>query len=157
MLLGFIFLLERKIHFTKLGLQGFIFMVKGLAYFSKLFNFLAILLAKSLHMKTFLVKLFDLDLVVLGIEKLPSSFGEFHPEHFNLVGQPLDFNSLEDNNKLNIIAEVSLLIVGQVLDNRSKYEWAYFLRSSLYAKESATRDVDIKFRFAPLFGVLLNT
>jgi len=96
-------------------------MIEGLADFTELLNFLTILLTKSLHMKTFLIQFFDLDFIILSIEELPSSFGEFHSEHFNLVRQSLDLNSLKDDNKLNIIAEVSLLIIGKILDNRSKY------------------------------------
>lgn len=68
-------------------------------------------------MEALLVKLFNLDLVVLGVKELSASLCQLHAQYLDLVGEPFDFDGLEDYDELNVIAQVDLFVVGQVLDH----------------------------------------
>lgn len=75
------------------------------------------LLQLILVVKHLLCQLFNLHLVVSCIEKLSFRFLQPHPQNFNLVGESFNLNSLEDHHKVYAIPQVTLLIVGQILDS----------------------------------------
>lgn len=91
-------------------------MVKGLANLIKLLILLPKLLQLVLVVVTLLGELPDLHLVVLSVEELPLCFFELHPQELNLIGKAFYFNGLEDYNEVHVLAEIVLLVVGQVLD-----------------------------------------
>jgi hypothetical protein len=57
-----------------------------------------------------------LHFVVLSIKELSFVFLDPHPQNFNLLRQSLNFDGLEHNDELYILTQISLLVVGQILN-----------------------------------------
>lgn len=110
--------------------KGLANLIKLLILLPKLSHFLPKLLQLVLVVVTLLCELPDLHLVVLSVEELPLRLFELHPQELNLIGKAFYFNGLEDYNEVHVLAEIVLLVVGQVLDAGSTLAMVYFLRSS---------------------------
>ena len=91
-------------------------MVQGLANLVELFVLLPILVDFLLLGEALLCQLSYLDLVVGNVEKLPFIFLQPYPQHLYFLGKALDLNGLENNDELNVIAEVCFAIVREVLN-----------------------------------------
>lgn len=91
-------------------------MVKGFTYFVQFLILLPVLVDLLLLTETLLGQFPDLHFVVARVEQLPLIFFYLHPQHFHFLRQPLDFDRLEHHNKLDVVPQVSLPIVGQILD-----------------------------------------
>jgi len=109
-------------------------------------KFLLILCNSTLLTETFLSKLSDLNLIVLGVEKLPFCLFKFDSQQLDLSRQSLNFDSLKDNNETDVISKIGFFVIGEILNARSTCIGSYFLRSSLKAVESLTRAVEMKER-----------
>ena len=124
--------------------KGLANLVKFLIFLPKLTIFLPKLLQLVLVVEALLGELSDLHLIVLRVEELPLCLFELHPQELNLIREALDFNGLEHDDEVHVLAEIVLLVVGQVLDPGSSLRMRYFRRSSAYATESLTMAVEMK-------------
>ena len=129
-LLGLVFLLEREVNVGKLVLQHLVFVVEGLADLVQFLIFLAVLVDLLLLGEASFGQLANLHLITTGIEQLPLVLLDPHAQDLHLLRQSLDLDGLEHHDELQILAEVGLLVVGQVLDARPDSELTYLRRSS---------------------------
>lgn len=95
-------------------------MIEGLTYLAKLVNFITIVLPLLFKPKALFSEFPDLNLIILIVEHLPLVFLEPNPKHLDFIGKPLDFNGLEDHNKLKILPQICFLVVGQILNPGSQ-------------------------------------
>lgn len=91
-------------------------MIQSLTDFVQFLVFLSVLINLFFLGETFLSQLSDLHLIILRVEELPFVFFDAHSENLNLLRKSFDFNSLKYNDKLDIISEIGLFIVGQILN-----------------------------------------
>lgn len=129
-LLGLVLLLEREINVIELILEHFILVVESLANFVQFLVLLAVLVDLLLLRETFFRQLSNLNLVVTSVKELPLVLFELDSQHLNFLGQPFDLDGLKNNDELYVIPEISLLVVGQVLNAGPMWVLMYFLRSS---------------------------
>jgi hypothetical protein len=146
-LLSLVLLLEGEVDIGQFVLEHFVLVVERLADLIEFLVLLPVLINLLLLRKTALSQLADLHLVVAGVEELAFVLLDADAEHFYLLREALDLDGLEDHDELYVVAQVRLLVVGQVLDARPDSQDAYLRRSSPYASESFTIAVEIKERF----------
>jgi len=129
-LLGLVLLLEGEVDVGKLVLEHFVLVVEGLADLVQFLVLLAVLVDLLLLREAALGELPDLHLVVAGVEELPLVLLGAHTQHLDLLREPLDLDRLEHHDELQVLAQVGLLVVGQVLDAGPLSEGEYLRRSS---------------------------
>ncbi len=53
-----------------------------------------------------------MDFVIGRVEELSFALFKFDSKDFNLTGEAFDFDGLEDDDELNVFAEVGFFIIG---------------------------------------------
>jgi hypothetical protein len=109
---GLKFLLQGDVHLGKSLFEHLIFMIKCLTNLVEFFHFFTILLPFPFHGETFLSEFSDLDFVIGRVEELSFALFKFDSKDFNLTGEAFDFDGLEDDDELNVFAEVGFFIIG---------------------------------------------
>lgn len=93
-------------------------MIEGFADLIEFLILLAVLIDLLLLREAALGELADLDLVIGGIEELAFVLLEPDSEDFYFLREALNLDGLEHHDKLYVLSEVGLLVVGEVLDAR---------------------------------------
>ena len=108
----FVFLFEREIHIIEFVFEHFVFMVESLADLVQFFILLPVFINLFLLCKTLFRQLPDLYFIVLSIEQLSFVLFDSYSQNFDLLRQPLDFDGLENYNKLYVVTKIGLSIIG---------------------------------------------
>ena len=129
-LLCLVLLLEGEVNITELVLEHLVLVVEGFADLIEFLVLLAVLVDLLLLGETALGELADLYLVVGGVEELAFVLLEPDAEDLYFLREALNLDGLEHHDKLYVLSEVGLLVVGEVLDARPWWSEAYLRRSS---------------------------
>lgn len=93
-------------------------MIEGFADLIEFFILLAVLIDLLLLGEAALGELADLYLVIGGVEELAFVLLEPDSEDFYFLREALNLDGLKHHDKLYVLSEVGLLVVGEVLDAR---------------------------------------
>ena len=104
--------------------------IESIAGQAHLFHLMLVLALLLLQLVAVLGELSDLHLVAQRIADLPLRIAQHHPQRLDLRGQPLDFQGLEDDNKVQPARKVAPPVAGKMLDPRSEYCHAQLRTSS---------------------------